>query len=108
MEQSATFHIPALDCPEELTLIERSFKRQPGIRNVSPDYLARDLRVDFDPDQIDSTAIAKHLTATGFPATIKLTIVDSNANLGAQPKSRPLPRTMLLGGAFLVAAFASN
>jgi Zn2+/Cd2+-exporting ATPase len=108
MEQSATFHIPALDCPEELTLIERSFERQPGIRKVSPDYLARDLRVDFDPEQIDSAAIAQHLSATGFPATIKLAVVDSNADLAAQPKSRPLPRTMLLGGVLLVAAFISN
>jgi Cd2+/Zn2+-exporting ATPase len=106
MEQSATFHIPALDCPEELTLIERSFKRQPGIRNVSPDYLARALRIDFDPEQINSAAIAQHLAATGFPATIKLAIVDANA--GAEQKSRPLPRTMLLGGALLIAALISN
>jgi Zn2+/Cd2+-exporting ATPase len=107
MEQSATFHIPALDCPEELTLIERSFKRQPGIRNVSPDYLARDLRVDFDPEQINSAAIAEHLAATGFPATIKLAVVSANSNL--EPlKPRPLPGTMLLGGSILIAAFVST
>ena len=39
------FHVPALDCPEELAQIERGLRRLEGVGAVSADYVGRVLRV---------------------------------------------------------------
>jgi Zn2+/Cd2+-exporting ATPase len=104
MEQSANFYIPALDCPEELSLIERSFHRTPGVHSVEPDYLARELRVQFDPAQTNSAAIAEHLAAAGFPATVQPPVINDRPAAETAEPTRRLPRTMLIGGLLLIIA----
>ena len=52
MSQTTIFHIPALDCPDELALVERSLRAHARRRaNCVPDYLGRKLRVEFDPQR---------------------------------------------------------
>ncbi len=65
--------MPALDCAEELRLIEKALRNLPGLEQVTPDYLARQLYVDFDPEQLSSGEIAARLEASGFPAQMAAT-----------------------------------
>ena len=74
MSQVATFHIPALDCPEELALIERSLRGTAGLVAVSPDYLSRSLRVEFDPASTQVTLLLSAIQRAGFPAQIALPV----------------------------------
>jgi len=66
----ATFHVPALDCPEELLLIEKGLGRLHGIADLTPNYLNRRLRVEFDPAQVDVDQIAGRLREIGFPGEL--------------------------------------
>ena len=43
-----TFSIPALDCPDELALIERALSKESGVGRLAPNYVQRTLRVEFD------------------------------------------------------------
>lgn len=44
-----TLLIPQLDCPHELGMIQAAFRDDPGILSLQADYLARSLRVGYDP-----------------------------------------------------------
>src|SRR5204862_7993452 len=70
MPQSTTYHVPALDCPDELALVERSFRKMRGIGDVAPDYLARNLRVEYDAAQTDAAQILQAIQAAGFRAQL--------------------------------------
>jgi cation transport ATPase len=65
-----TFSIPAMDCPEELGLIEKGLAGHAGIVTLEPTYLERRLRVSFDPHETAATQIADAITHLGFPAQI--------------------------------------
>ena len=105
MPQAANFHIPALDCPDELLLIERSLRRTQGIAEVAPDYLARNLRVEFDAAQTDAQSILNAIQTAGFPAQIALPLVKTRANSGAgQARRFGVPIAVVIGGLLLLAA----
>ncbi len=77
MPHTATLHVPALDCPDELALIERGLRSVPGIARCAPDYLSRNLLVEFDPAHTDAASIVRIVEAAGFPAQIALPISDA-------------------------------
>jgi Cd2+/Zn2+-exporting ATPase len=64
-----TFRIPALDCSEELGLIEKALAPLPGVGTLQPNYLARTLRVEFD-QRATAAQIAEQITRAGFPAEV--------------------------------------
>lgn len=108
MSQTATFHVPALDCPEELALIERGLRHVEGVQRIAPDYLGRSLRIEFDPDRATATTIVDTIEAAGFPAQIALPVTTSatqRAQIGARV---PVSKTMVLGGALLLLAAAAQ
>ncbi len=65
-----TFYIPAMDCPEEFQLIEAGLVSLAGVLRIEPDYVRSRLRVEFDPEQLDSDAVAQRLRRIGFPAEV--------------------------------------
>ncbi|HEY2762292.1 MAG TPA: cation transporter, partial [Pirellulales bacterium] len=103
MSQTTIFHIPALDCPDELTLVERSLRQTPGIAQLRPDYLGRKLRIEFDPERTTTPDILKAIEAAGFPAQVALPVRrdDTSNNEFAYRASRV---GTYLGGVLLLAA----
>jgi len=109
MPQSTTYHVPALDCPDELALVERSFRKTRGIGEVAPDYLARNLRVEYDPAQTDSSQILQAIQAAGFRAQLALPISQrGRARATDEPTQRLSRLTMYVGGALLAAALVAK
>jgi Zn2+/Cd2+-exporting ATPase len=104
MSQTATVHIPALDCPDELALIQRGLRGVPGIAGCAPDYLARNLHVEFDPAQTDPTAIVQVVQAAGFPAQIALPVADAASSIAPRSSSLWPPRSVMGSALFLLAA----
>ncbi len=101
MQHTKTFHIPALDCPDELALIERSLRRARGVEALSPDYMARNLRVEFDPAQTDAATIVQSIQQAGF--TAEETIAGLQV-VTVKGENLRLPLTTLWGGLLLLAA----
>lgn len=58
--------MPALDCPEELALIERGLRHHDGLLGIRPDYLQRTLHVEFAPERLDAESIAGAIRKIGF------------------------------------------
>jgi len=67
---SAIFEIPALDCPEELSLIRKGLKRVEGVAELHPDYLNRRLRIEFDAERVDVPGLALRIREIGFSAQV--------------------------------------
>ncbi|MBS0210803.1 MAG: cation-translocating P-type ATPase [Planctomycetes bacterium] len=65
---TASYDVPALDCPQELQLIEAGLGSLAGISALRPDYVQRRLHVDFDPATLLPATLEGRLNAIGFPA----------------------------------------
>jgi Cd2+/Zn2+-exporting ATPase len=97
---SASFHVPALDCPEELSLIERGLRRLEGVVELSPDYLNRRLIVEYDSSRLDALTVAAKIRQLGFAAELL------SHEVTVPRMSRPyLRRTTVAGGVLLGLAF---
>ncbi|MCE9555878.1 MAG: cation-translocating P-type ATPase [Planctomycetes bacterium] len=95
-----TFAIPAMDCPEELGLIEKGLKHHAGILSFEPIYLERRLQISFDPRETTPPRIAEAISQLGFPAQIA-----SDEKPADRPSGRPLRWwTTLIGGVLLAVA----
>jgi Cd2+/Zn2+-exporting ATPase len=109
MSHSTTYHVPSLDCPDELALVQRSFRKTRGIGELAPDYLARNLRVEYDPEQTDSAQILQAIQAAGFRAQLALPISKRQHVASAEEPPQRLARlTTYVGGALLAAALAAK
>jgi Cd2+/Zn2+-exporting ATPase len=98
---STVFVIPAMDCPEELRLIEKGLRSLDGIDGLRPDYLNRSLRVDFDQSRVGVEAIADQLHRIGFtPSNAQFDQADPRANW---LQFSPI-RLTTIGGALLLLA----
>lgn len=104
MPQTATFNIPALDCPDEFALIQRGLRGAPGVANLAPDYFSRQLRVEFDPAQTNPTSIAQLVASAGFPAQIALPLAESQSAAPTDPKTRKLLGPIVVSGLLLIGA----
>ncbi|MFO0898514.1 MAG: cation-translocating P-type ATPase [Pirellulales bacterium] len=96
------YHVPGLDCPEELALIERGLRRLSGVGTVSADYVGRTLRVEFDPALVESAAVVRTLEETGFPGQPALAVV-APLETGAPP----IRRSLVIAAGLLAAAFVA-
>lgn len=98
---SVVYHVPDLDCSEELALIEKGLRDRPGIESISPDYLNRDLRISLDLAQVSAGDITNHLEGIGFSARLKDDLTDSSS-----PSTSAIHRhlTTAVGGVLLLAA----
>ena len=100
---TTTLRVPALDCPEELGLIERGLQRVAGVGPLAPNYMQRTLRVEFDPARVSADQIVSEVNRIGFSA--------ETADAETKPVdgwTRPrLRRTTLLGGGLLLIAAAA-
>ncbi|MCC7084741.1 MAG: cation-translocating P-type ATPase [Pirellulales bacterium] len=103
MSQTATFHVPALDCPDEWALIERGLQRVEGIDKLDPDYLGRNLRIEFDPNRTTAGRIVQTIQAAGFPAQIALSVTSAPPPV-AVDASISIAKTVVVGGILLLAA----
>ncbi len=101
LSTSVIYHVPDLDCSEEMALIEKGLRDRPGISAVSPDYLNRNLHVTFDPAQASELEIAAHLQKIGFAASVRVASPedadDANRGIGQH-------WTTALGGLLILAA----
>ena len=77
-----------------------------ALRRLSPDYLARNLRVEFDPAQTDAAAIVQSIESAGFPAQEAATAngietgdIDCIAGTAIDSAHR-----LIVGGLLLIAA----
>jgi len=93
------YHVPGLDCPEELALIERGLRRLSGVGAVSADYVGRTLRVEFDPALLESATVVRTLAETGFPGQPALAVV-APLETGAPP----IRRSLIIAAGLLAAA----
>jgi len=99
-----TFSIPAMDCPEELGLIEKGLRDHPGIVSLEPLYLERRLQVAFDSRATTSQGIADAISHLGFPAQI----ASGDLRDGEQATpARPLRFWTTLAGGLLLAVAAA-
>ena len=98
-----TFSIPALDCPEEMALIEKWLLHHPGIADLNPLCLERRLRVTYDSRLTSSLRIAAAVSDLGWPAWV--TVAEAPVEV---PTQRTLRWSTTLAGVglLLLAALA--
>ncbi|HEV3341549.1 MAG TPA: heavy-metal-associated domain-containing protein, partial [Pirellulales bacterium] len=99
---SSTFYVPALDCPEELALIEKGLRRLEGVVDLAPDYLNRRLAVEYVVPRLDALTIAAQIRQMGFAAEV---VSHETVGSAARPYLR---RTTLTGAVLLGLAFATS
>ncbi|HVW39066.1 MAG TPA: cation transporter, partial [Pirellulales bacterium] len=102
---SATFEIPALDCSEELSLIRKGLNQLEGVAELYPDYLNRQLRVEFDAERLNAARVARKIEEIGFTVHA----LDPQDALQADRRtSETAPvRWSTVGGGILLAAAAA-
>ena len=76
----------------------------PALPAAAPDYLARNLHVEFDPAQTNPTAIVEVVQAAGFPAQIALPVADATSSIAPRSSSLWPPRSVMGSALFLLAA----
>lgn len=101
---SVIYHIPGLDCSEELALIERGLRDRPGIEEITPDYLNRNLRVTLDPARTTEGDVAAQLKQIGFPPQQEKTSSDEADNATSAISQH---WTTALGGILILIALAA-
>jgi Cd2+/Zn2+-exporting ATPase len=107
MEPSTTtttrLRVPALDCPEELSLIEKGLRRFRGVVDLAPDYLNRRLVVEHDA-QLDGASIAAEIRRLGFAAEL---MPPASAGQAAAPPLR-IRRGTPIGALLLLVGFVAR
>lgn len=100
-----TFRIPALDCPDELAVLESGLRRVGGVQNLYPNYLTRSLQVEYDPRHAQPELLEQQIRQLGF---------EVHQQDAAATASQPTPPAWNLrawttggGGILLVAAAAA-
>lgn len=101
---SANFEIPALDCSEELSLIRKGLNQLEGVSELYPDYLNRQLRVEFDAEQLDAARVAQKIEEIGF--TVRPAAAQEDRQADRRAKETAPVRWSTIGGGVLLAAAA--
>ncbi len=64
----ARFHVPDLDCPEEMRQIQSGLGQHPGILAIVPNYLDRSIEIRYRGDVTDAQQLQQRLESLGFVA----------------------------------------
>ncbi len=64
--QHESLRIDGMDCPTCATVIEHALQRMDGVLEASVSYAAERLRLEFDSEKIDRTAIVRRIEALGY------------------------------------------
>lgn len=65
-----TFSIEGMSCNHCVAKVEAGIKELPGIQKVKINLKKGNGVVKFDEGQVDATAIAEKVTATGYPTQV--------------------------------------
>jgi len=83
----AIFHVAEMDCPDELRVIEAALRKTQTIHNVTANFVARTLSVEFDPRATTTELLQRVIQACGFPATLEgQAIAERPSRLGRHGK----------------------
>ena len=103
MTTRATIHVPAMDCSEELVVIERGLESTAGLIALEADFVGRRVHVEFDAAQVSAAAIAARIREIGFPAELRLRVIEPPRAAVASVR-----RSTILAGVLLAAALAGS
>jgi Zn2+/Cd2+-exporting ATPase len=69
--QHETLQILLMDSPDCAKVIEHSLGHLPGIINAKVSYVAQQLRIEYDNQQINLKKLLKHIATLGYKATLE-------------------------------------
>lgn len=62
-----TLKVPRIHCDGCVNTVERAVGNLPGVQRVSASELSKEVRVEFDPQQVKEEEIRKALQLVGYP-----------------------------------------
>jgi Cu+-exporting ATPase len=66
-----TIPIIRMDCPTCIPVLEREIKKLEGVDNVRGNYMAKTLKVTYDPDRVQLTEIEAAIERVGYQIAYK-------------------------------------
>ncbi|HXF82900.1 MAG TPA: heavy-metal-associated domain-containing protein [bacterium] len=66
--QQATLVVPKIHCNGCVSTVTRALQKLPGVQTVEASEVTKQVRVAFDPSQVDETKIRRTLDLIGYPA----------------------------------------
>lgn len=69
-------HVENMTCPACRITIEKALEKVPGVMAKHVDTQAAVVRITFDAERTDAAVIAKAVSESGFPATVKASAAD--------------------------------
>lgn len=92
-------HIPELQCPNEMAVLEDALRASHGVVELTPDYVARELVIRYEPDRTTPEALIEAAGHSGY--TIERTEPEGGPGGGA---ALHFPPTLAAGSGLLLLA----
>ncbi|MFZ5986435.1 MAG: heavy-metal-associated domain-containing protein [Bacillota bacterium] len=64
--ETANFNVPSISCSACSNKIQESVKDMKGIQDVSIDLKSQQVKVEYNPTDINPQEIKKHISAMGY------------------------------------------
>lgn len=107
LPSTAVLHVPAMDCPEEFSLIEKGLARVAGVSELHANYVDRTVYVKFVAGQLSPERLAAEITLIGFSATCRGAAEQQSVRDSLDRTRQARRWATAAGGALLLAAFAA-
>lgn len=62
-----TLKVPKIHCDGCVHTVETAVRKLPGVRNVSASERSKDVKIEFDPQQVKEEQIRMTLQLVGYP-----------------------------------------
>ncbi len=62
-----TLKVPKIHCDGCVNTVETAVRKLPGVRNVSASERSKDVKIEFDPQQVKEEQIRMALQLVGYP-----------------------------------------
>lgn len=62
-----TLKVPKIHCDGCVSTVESAVRRLAGVQDVSASELSKEVRIEFDPQQVREEEIRKALLLVGYP-----------------------------------------
>jgi mercuric ion binding protein len=69
--KTAVLDVSGMTCSLCPLTVRKALERVPGVLEAKADLGAKRAEASYDPDRVSPEALAKAVTAAGFPATVK-------------------------------------